>query len=86
MVGTVAGAACACCPPLPANAADWGYSEPGPEAWGGACNAPGSVEQSPIDIPISKMDPIRFTYPESVKATVVNNGHGSPQVCGAFLE
>lgn len=79
MVGGVVGTACACCPTGAAQASgDWNYTYPGPAAWEGTC-ADG-LNQSPIDIPISRLQPIRFKYPDTVKANVINNGHGSPQV------
>lgn len=73
------GAACACCPPMPAQGAQWSYDCPGPDGWEGTCKT--GVSQSPIDIPISTLENIvSVSYPEMVRATVINNGHGSPQV------
>lgn len=84
-------AACACCPPSPpvAVAADWNYNCPGPAGWGGTCRS--TLSQSPVDIALpsgvapeqlsSPYGLLRFDYPAVTrKATVVNTGHGTPQV------
>lgn len=82
LLGGLAGAMCSCCAPQPAAASNWGYDCPGPDAWEGVCRT--SVSQSPIDIPISTLEQsIRFNYPEIIRANVINNGHGSPQVRAA---
>lgn len=71
---------------MPAQGAQWSYDCPGPDGWEGTCKT--GVSQSPIDIPISTLENIvSVSYPEMVRATVINNGHGSPQVgsCSRFL-
>lgn len=76
-MGGLAAGMCSCCPP-PAQASGWNYTCPGPDGWEGACQD--GISQSPIDLPFSTLEQIRFNYPESFSATVINNGHGSPQV------